>query len=500
VRLPFRGLVLAALLVPGAAMAQSVTPEQATQLRLQLNDWIAGLLGPSVKLPDLPLKVTADGDHYDLSLPILGLEVPTGDPAMSAELRPLDGGRWSLEKARFPGTGSFAITLPDTGASPGGPMKGTYSVGKQDLHATIDPSFASPSTSHTEMEAFAVAMDAPKRHQEEHIDRMVGDAVLTPAKDGRLDMKSEATVEGWKSAALDDNKPAMAFGAKRVHMTSQAEGIDREHAANLVSAVAAFIGAMPNGPEKQDGKTNLPPLAKAQLQLVTAAMEDLVSSVSVQESLDDMQVEIAGKGGATIKHLQLGFGGDAPDKTLHAWLDIGFDGLDSPTMPPQFATYLPKHFEIKPTLSGVPTAVLRKLAMDVSADDPTKQPMGPDIAAIFASGGAVIGLETLSFDLGPATLKGTGDVTVTSPSTWRGQAHVVATGFDQLTAQARENPDLQQALPVLVMMRGLAKPDGNKLVWDIASEGPKLTVNGMDMSALAGGGVKGKPRQPGAKP
>jgi hypothetical protein len=215
-----------------------------------------------------------------------------------------------------------------------------------------------------------------------------------------------------------------------------------------------------------------------------------------------MQIEIAGKGGATIKHLQFGFGGNVPDKTLHAWLDIGFDGVDSPTMPPKLATFLPKHFEIKPTLSGVPTAVLRKLAMDASDDDPAKQLLGPDLQAIFANGGAVIGLETLSFDLGPATLKGTGDVTVTSPSTWRGQAHVVATGFDELTTAAKGNPDLQQALPVLVMMRGLAKPDGDKLVWDIASDGPTLTVNGMDMSALAGGGGGGKekPHQPGARP
>src|SRR5689334_18602404 len=155
-------------------MAQSVTSEQATQLRQQLNDWIAGLLGPSVKLPDLPLKVTAAGDHYDLSLPILGLQVPKGDPALVAELRPLSGGRWSLEKARVPSTGSFTITVPETGAGPSGPMKGSYTVGKQDLQSTIDPGFTSPSTSHSVVEGLAIAMDGPNRHQEEHIDRMSG--------------------------------------------------------------------------------------------------------------------------------------------------------------------------------------------------------------------------------------------------------------------------------------------------------------------------------------
>jgi hypothetical protein len=192
--------------------------------------------------------------------------------------------------------------------------------------------------------------------------------------------------------------------------------------------------------------------------------------------------------------VQFGFGGNAPDGKLGLWMDIGFDGVNSPTMPPKLATYLPRHFELKPTLSGVQTAVLQKLAMDASDDDTAKHPIAPDLAAIFADGGTEVGLEVLSFDLGPAKLEGTGHVTVLSPTTWRGQAHITATGFDELTTQARENPDLQQALPVLIMMRGLAKPDGDKLVWDIASEGPKLTVNGMDMSALAGG--KPKPDQP----
>jgi hypothetical protein len=54
------------------------------------------------------------------------------------------------------------------------------------------------------------------------------------------------------------------------------------------------------------------------------------------------------------------------------------------------------------------------------------------------------------------------------------------------------------------MLRGMAKPVGNQLVWDVVSDGPKLTVNGMDMSALTGGADKPKAKpqatKPGAKP
>jgi Uncharacterized protein conserved in bacteria (DUF2125) len=494
VRPSIRSYLLATLLIPGIAAAQTVSPEQATALHERLNNWLAGLLGPSVKSSELPLKISAAGDHYDLSWPITGLDSPPGDVAVTATLRPLEGGRWSLDNLTAPPAGSFSVKLPETSTGPGGVMKVSFTVGKQETHATIDPGFATPSTYHATVNALDFSVDGPKGHQEQHIDHMVGETVVKPAQPGRLDLTSEATANGWKSAQQGPNGPAIAFGAETMHATTQAEGIDREHAASFVSAVGGLIGAMPEGSPPDDVKTDLPPLAKAQLRLVIAAMQDMISSISMHETLDNVQVEIDGVGGATIRHVQFGFGGKAPDGKLGLWMDIGFDGVNSPTMPPKLATYLPRHFEVKPTLSGVQTAVLRKLAMDASDDDAAKHPLAPDLAAIFAEGGAEVGLETLSFDLGPAKLEGTGHVNVLSPTTWRGDAHITATGFDELTKQARENPDLQQALPVLIMMRGLAKPDGDKLVWDVASEGPKLTVNGMDMSALGGG--KPKPHQP----
>jgi hypothetical protein len=255
-----------------------------------------------------------------------------------------------------------------------------------------------------------------------------------------------------------------------------------------------LAGAMPPDVAEKGTKTVLPPLAKAQLRLLIGALQDVFTSVSFHETMDGVQLEMAGLGAATIKHVQFDLGGDAPKGELHTWMDFGFDGVDSPTLPPKLATYLPRHFEIKPTLSGVPADVLRKLAMDATEDDAAKYPIGPDIAAIFANGGADIGLEVLSFDLGPAKVEGTGQFTMVSPIAWHGHAHLSATGFDALSTQARENPDLQMALPVLLMMRGLAKPDGDKLVWDVVSDGPQLTVNGIDMSALTGGNPQ--PNQP----
>ena len=124
--------------------------------------------------------------------------------------------------------------------------------------------------------------------------------------------------------------------------------------------------------------------------------------------MDGLQVEIAGMGGLSMQHFLFGFGGEAPDGRLHAWFDIGLDGLDSPSLPPKVAAYLPHHVEIRPSLSGMLTADLRKLALDATDEDADSDSLEPDIDAIFSHGGVNLGLETLSFDLGPAKVEGTG--------------------------------------------------------------------------------------------
>ena len=217
----------------------------------------------------------------------------------------------------------------------------------------------------------------------------------------------------------------------------------------------------------------------------------------------DKRREIAGMGGLSMKHFLLGFGGESPAGRLHAWLNIGIDELASPSLPPNIATFLPHHVEIKPSLSGVLTSDLHKLALDATEEGADADSLAPDIAAIFAHGGVELGIETLLCDLGPAQVQGTGHITALSPNTWHGEAHLAATGLDDLSALARTNPDLQQALPVLIMLRGLAKPEGKKLVWDIVSDGPTVTVNGLDLSQIGGNGKsKGNPpaSKPGQKP
>lgn len=485
------------VLLPCGALADDIGPAQAQALQQQLKDWLAGLRGPSVKLPDLPWQISGEHDHYVITWPVSAITSQNGEAAVTANVRPLDGGRWSVDDVKMPPSGSFTINFPNP-SDPGNSAPATvdYTIGKQDSHGVIDPSFATPSTLHAEIGDLVVATNSPTQRQEQHFDHYVADTSLTPLGNGRLDLVSNATVDGWKSASQLNGGTPVAVGIQSIRAVGKVGNVSRDRVAALLAATGGLIGALPPDFATQQDKTDIPAPARAQLRQLIDSLQDILTEVSIEETMDGLQVEVSGTGGLSMKRFLLGFGGESPDGQLHAWLHIGLDDLASPSLPPKVAVFLPHHIELRPSLSGVLTSDLHKLALDATAENADNDTLSPDIEAIFSHGGVKLGLEALSFDIGPAKVEGTGQVTAVSPESWHGEAHVTATGFDDLATQARTNPDLQQALPVLVMLRGMAKPDGKRLVWDIVSDGPTVTVNGLDLTQLANGGKPpGKPSQ-----
>ena len=497
-RRPYHLALRLLFLLPFGARAEDIGPAQAQVLQQQLRDWLAGLLGPAPAPPVLPVQITGEGDHYRATWPIRGLDSPAGDAAITASVRPLDGGRWAIDGIRAPDTAGFTVTVPDAGDdATGGTLKVAFTLGRQDSHAVIDPALASPSTLHLGLGDLAITTDSAKLHQEQHIARYDVETSLRPApnagSDGRLDAAMEATVEAMETAARLQNGGAIAFGAQKIHAVGRIDAVSRDKAVGLIAAMRGLFDAMPHDAVARHGRDDLPAPARAQLRALIAALPDLLSGVRVEETLDGLQVEVAGMGGLALRHALLAFGGEAPGGNLRAWFEIGLDGLDLPGLPPKMSAYLPRHVELRPSMSGIRTADLSKLALDATEEGAGGDALDRDIAAIFGHGGVNLGVETLAFDLGPAKVEGVGRLVVLAPDAWHGEARLSATGLDGLTEQARNDPDLQQALPALLMLRGLARPDGDRLVWDIASEGTAVTVNGIDLSALAGDRPKTKP-------
>jgi len=217
------------------------------------------------------------------------------------------------------------------------------------------------------------------------------------------------------------------------------------------------------------------------------AVADLLQGFDQQVSMENVHVVGAGYTGHLAKFAtELSVDAPAGKVTLH--FHVGLDGLDSPDIPPGvFRDYLPRHISITPRIGGVPAAALHDLLLH-AADNPGDDPqMEAEAKSLLDKGPVVVGLEELSLDFGPATLTGSGELRVIGTDQYDGDAQFKATGLDDLIAQANTVPELKQAGPVLFLLKGMGKQDGDATVWNISYHDKKVLVNGNDLSAMLPG-------------
>jgi hypothetical protein len=495
----FSGLCLLLLLPVGAA-AQPIDQDSARALQQNLQSWFAGLLGPNLGATARALRVTAQDNHFEVALPFTAT---TGENEVSADVRPLEGGRWSVDALHLPAASRFTLQMPEPGEPPGpppGPPRGpppgpkiptvfALSIGAQQSHAVLDPAFASPSSLDIDLGDLGLVTDSARQHQEQRIDRYEVQTVLAP-HDGRLDLTSETTITGWRTASRVGDKPAVAFGADRIEGRGRVDGIDKEHAAAMLTAVGGLLATLPPSAAAQSGDTALSAPARAALRAFIESLRGIVTGVRGEETITGMHVAIAGQGEASVRRVRLVSDGAAPDGMLHAGFDIVLDGLTMPNLPVA-AALMPHHLELRPSVAGVPLAELTTLALEATDQKVDRARIRTDAAALLAHGGVTFGLDTLDMDVGPAELQGNGRVLLTGPNEYRAEAHVTATGLDELMQRANGNPDLRRALPILAMARGFARPEGDHLVWDIVAGNAGVTINGVEV---------GNPRAQGHQP
>jgi hypothetical protein len=278
----------------------------------------------------------------------------------------------------------------------------------------------------------------------------------------------------------------MGIAARHMAGSVRIVGLDRAQAATL----GPVLGALASAPT---------PERDERLRALVVALHGLFASFRFDETIDHMQVAIAGRGTAEIERVHLGFDSAAPQGNLGASVAVGLDGLAFPDISAQAATLAPRHVKLGVSVAGVSSAALNDLALAALVPGANARTLAPQIDALFANPGQTgaprLGIDTLGFDLGPAQIEGHGSVIAVSQNDLRGTARITMTGFDALADQIRGDPQLQQVLPFLIIARGLARNEGAALVWDIVFTPEGLTVNGVDPAAMLGGGKHGKPRQ-----
>jgi len=463
----------------------ATTPQQAQALADQLQAWLVGTLGADFPPPPHALQVTPQDDGYAVAWPLgllPGVATEAGSE-VSATVRPLDRGRWSIDAIRLPNPMTLTVTAP-AGGKASGPVHVTWQVAGQQAEGVLDPSLASPSSLTFRLTGTDLTVDGPRVSQRSHFDAMTVQAGLVPAAVGRADVTEEASGENYSSTQRDQHGEVQ-LAARSIHASGHLTGLDlaRAEAAlhaglHVVSEALALRGTDVH--ERRDAV--LRPAVVAFLR----SLRDLTSGGELSETLEALRV-VSGEHRVAVDRLGVGTGWKARDGLLSAQVSLVADGVRSPEIPGEFRAYVPRHVLVRPMVAGVSLTAVDDLlngAAAPAADRPGR--LAAALAALFAAGPPSVGIDALEIDLGPAKVRGAGVLVADAPDDLRGQAEVTATGFDALLDQIRADPKLASALPVLATIRLLARPEGDRLIWDITFRHGDLLINGTDITALLG--------------
>ena len=495
-----RGLVLSLALIcaaAGGAFADDAAPPAlsappvptahpgpltAAEIQAQLRAAL-GPIGGDQAAPGRKVRVTAEGDHFRMTLPFLSMMnlMPQGPgsqaASMTATLRQV-AGRWELGDIRSPSPVSYAVSLPQPKGKPPIEVKVTSTTAEQNGHASFDPSYATPSAWSQVGRGIDIKSLGEDFQQKQHIDSYTSEGGLTPAAGGRLDFdgKFEATNYAQVSRTPEQNYD---FAAARLHVATKLEQVNRQQVGPLMAAAIKAFGSIAGA--KPGAMATLDPATKAAL---VNSLQDLAEGGSLDESADGLRVVTGGKlyGAA---HAGLGLGASAPNGKLSAYMDVALDGLTLPDAGAN-AGLLPSHLALRPSISGIDMHALTELARSAGAHADAKT-LAFQAIGLLSTGDVQVAIDTFSLDMGQAKFAGTGAVHIRAPTPQGidGAARVTAEGYEgfiqQVQALSKTQPNAAKILPGLIYAKGLGKQEGGKTVWNVALANGAVTVNGIDV-------------------
>jgi len=261
-----------------------------------------------------------------------------------------------------------------------------------------------------------------------------------------------------------------------------------EHIAfdRLGAAVRSISGLVPTAMQAAGAASASKPITpedRARLHDLLAALRDLLGGVRQETTMERVRFDVGGQGG-TLTSLTIGGRAVAPNGMLDASLHLAMDGIDSPLIPQgPLRDYLPRRITLTPRLSGVPADDLMSL-LQRAVDSGDPDTLQAEAIALLAKGPLKIGLDDVVLDLGNTVLKGSGAVTIAAPDDINGSARLDATGLDTLIHSASTVPELANAAPFLILLKGIGEQKGDTTTWNITYADGRTEVNGTDLSTL----------------
>ncbi|MGD0103453.1 MAG: hypothetical protein ABSC06_05380 [Rhodopila sp.] len=473
---------LALLLVFASAPARAQTDQpDADAMRAGVMELLSMVTLGAISTQDQAVEVTRSAADYHVRIPLKGLAAPV-DAALEAVVRPLGGGVWYVSSMTFPAAGTI-----DPSAPAGGISRMEYSIGEQSIHAQVDPGFGHQSTAAADFGMLRLSLDQGEVHSEQEIARYVVDTTVSAETAGRIDFASHAKATDWHFSAHAPNGINTDSVARGLSAHVSAEGLDRAQATRLLAAMRAFLAAArpattqasATPPAAPPQPRTISPAERQTLRAMADAVPGLLTRFNMEESVDGIRFNAGSANTGTIEHVRIAIAGESAGDRLSAHMDIGLDELAMPNLPADTAAYLPHHIEVRSVLAGLPTGALTTLLHAAAEPDTDRDAVRGQMTALLAAPDARIGIQSFSFDSGPMRITGSVRFVGRADGETGTDIHVSATGMETFMAAAQGDPTLQKALPAMFMAKGMGRPDGGAIAWDIALGGGPMTVNGM---------------------
>jgi hypothetical protein len=250
------------------------------------------------------------------------------------------------------------------------------------------------------------------------------------------------------------------------------EQLDRRQAARLTIAARSVTADM-------QAKRGAPPGLPARLGVLVDAFPGLLTRLDAEETLEHIHVDAGSTNQADLGQIRVGLTSEVRSGRLNARFVVTVDDPALSAVPADLAAYVPRHVDLEPAVTGVPTELLLRLLRDATAADADQTTLGADLNALLDDPDARVGIESLDFTSGPLRVAGSGLLRKQKDGKAGINIHLVATGLDALVADAQGNPSMQTFLPLVFIAKGMARSVDKSLIWDIALGDSGVTVNGM---------------------
>jgi len=485
---PSRMRLLAATLavtpcLVAAALGQAQQPSPEA-VQSELSDILSFVGGGLVEPREHPPLVARDGDTYRISIPLPGLTAPP-NAAIDAAATLRRTGVWDITSLTLPASGTMPMTRTGTDA----PGTLSFSIRQQAIHARVDPTLSAASPFAAELGTVTVQTDSGAQRTQQTIERYLLQGTLTGDDARHVNLQTQSSAANWRIKATDKAGATASSRIRSAAGSFNVEGLDRVQAQRLMLAARAVAtgiqaaraeAARPRvpGTPAPDRPPPLSPALRAQLRALVDASAGLLTRLEAEDSFQDIIFEALPDNGGSMGQVRVALASEARNDRLNAQLDVTMNDLTLSAVPVDLAAYLPHHIEFKPALSGVHIGQLMRLLRDATAADPDQSALRDEAMALLNDSNARIGIDRVFFDSGPLRLQGSARLRPQTGGMPGIDIHLATTGLDALIAQAQDNPRVQPMLPLVFLAKGMARSQGDSLVWDISLSDGVFTVNG----------------------